>query len=162
MALDNDKGRYQSCVWCIRCNFCLIFSLFYFVLSSKWAHCCTKWLNKVYLIVVPIQLWVHLRFHVILCWLFYLLCSFSWSLQEKYKVQWFSGMFKGGVTSCRCSCIYAYPSQRIWCGMHLLVEVQNIYMYSRVSFSDTFPLHQLHWKMIKEKVLHHESIKPKA
>lgn len=33
-------------------------------------------------------------------------------------------------------------------------------MYSRVSFSDTFALHQLHWKMIKEKGLHHESIKP--
>lgn len=35
--------------------------------------------------------------------------SIGRSLPEKHKVQWLSGYFKGGVTSYRCSCPYAYP-----------------------------------------------------
>lgn len=46
-----------------------------------------------------------------------LFCSVCRSMQEKHKIQWLSGMCKGGVPPCRCSSLYAHPPKGVWCGM---------------------------------------------
>ena len=70
-----------------------------------------------WVVLLKVQLVLQLQLYMRqICWPF---CSVCWSMQEKHKIQWFSGMCKGGVQTCRCSSLYAHPPKGVWCGMLL-------------------------------------------